>query len=123
MPFPTRYPGSTLLACPKHSTNVPFSVGVAVPLSVDGKEVALGSNPVPELAVKTLLGPQIEVEFVLCIRRHSLFPPSLQMAFPPTLQMVNPLLSPVTLQVKVKISPGQVGGAGMNCPVTSPEGE
>ena len=123
MPFPTRYPGSTLLASPKHSTNVPSSAGVAVALSVDVKEVALGSNPVPELAVKTLLGPQIEVELALCIRGHSLFPPSLQVAFPPTLQMVIPLLSPVILQVKVKVSPEQEGGAGVNCPVTSPEGE
>ena len=115
MPFPTRFPGSILLASPKHSTNVPFSAGAAVPLSVEVKEVALAPNPAPELAVKTLLGPQIEDEVVLCTRGHSLFPS--------TLQMVIPLMSPVTVQVKVKVSPGQVGGAAVNCPVTSPEGE
>ena len=33
--------------------------------------------------------------------------------------MVLPLISPVTVQLKVKVSPGQVGGAAVNCPVTS----
>ena len=94
-----------------------------MPLSVDVKEVALAPNSAPELAVKTLLGPQIEDELVLCTRGHSLFPPSLQVVFPPTLQMVIPLMSPATVQVKVNVSPGQVGGATVNCPVTSPEGE
>ena len=54
------FPGSTLLAGPKHSTSVPFITGVAVPLSVDVKEVALVPNPIPDLAVKLSLGPQIE---------------------------------------------------------------
>ena len=59
------FPGSTLLAGPKHSTSVPFSAGSAVPLSVDVKEVALVPNPLPGLAVKLSLGPQIEEEFDL----------------------------------------------------------
>ena len=123
MLFPTRFQGSVLVASPKHSTSVPSSAEVAVPLSVDLKEVALAPNPAPELAVKTLLGPQIEDEVVLCTRGHSLFPPPLQVVLPATLQMVTPLMSPVTVQVKVKVSPGQVGRAAVNCPVTSPEDE
>ena len=59
------FPGSTLLAGPKHSTSVPFSAGSAVPLSVDVKEVALVPNPVLGLAVKLSLGPQIGEEFDL----------------------------------------------------------
>ena len=115
--FPTRFPGFTLLAGPKHSTIVPLSPGSAVPLSVDVKEVALvpGPNSAPELAVKTWPGPQIEDELALCTKTHSLLPP--------TVQVVNPVTLPVTLQVKVKVSPGQVEGAGVNCPVTSPENE
>ena len=97
--FPTRFPGFTLLAGPKHSTNVPFSAGFAVPLSVDVKEVAgvSGPNPALELAVKTRPGPQIEDDIDLCTKTHSLLPP--------TLQVVNPLLAPVTLQVKLKVPP------------------
>ena len=54
--LPTLFPRSTLLADPLHSTSVPFSAEVAVPLSVDVKEVAVvpGPKPVPALAVKTL---------------------------------------------------------------------
>ena len=110
---PTLFPKSTLLAGPKHSTSVPFSAEVAVPSSVDVKEVAFVSNPVPGLAVKALLGPQIDEDDDLCCREHSLLPP--------TLQVVNPFMSPVTVHLKVKVSPGQVGGGGMNCPATSPE--
>ena len=110
--FPTLFPGSTLLAGPKHSTSTPFSVGVAVPLSVDLKEVALPPKPIPELAVKTKPGPQIEDELDPCTKTHSLFPP--------TLQVVIPFMSPPTVQVKVKVLPGQVGGAAVNCPATSP---
>ena len=33
--------------------------------------------------------------------------------------MVKPFMSPVTVQLKVKVSPGQVG-AVVNCPVTIP---
>ena len=80
---------------------------VAVPLSVDEKEVALVvPNPVAPLAVKASLGLQVG-EFDPCCREHSLLP------F--TLQKVNPFLSPVTLHLKVKVSPGQVGGAAVNC--------
>ena len=87
-----------------------------MPLSVDVKEVAVvpGPNPALEVAVKTFLGPQIVDEIDLCTRGHSLCPPSLQVAFPPTLQVVDPLMFPVTLQVKVNVSPGQVRGAGVN---------
>ena len=56
---------------PKNSTSVPSSEKVAVPLSVVVKEVALDvPNPVPDLAVKVSLGPQIEEEVVLCGRAH-----------------------------------------------------
>ena len=59
------FPGSMLLAGPKHSTSIPFIVGSTVPLSDDVKEVALVPNPVPDLAVKRSLGPQKEEEFDL----------------------------------------------------------
>ena len=112
------FPGSTLLAGPKHSTSVPSSAGVAVPFSVDEKEVALVPNPVPGLAVKASSGPQIDVEVISrCNREHSRVIPSA------TLQRVVPLMSPVTVHLKVKVSPGQVGRAGMNCPATSPESD
>ena len=102
-----------MLAGPKHSTGVPFNAVVAVPLSVDEKEVALVvPNPVTPLAVKASLGLQLG-EVDPCRRAHSLVPP--------TLQMVNPFLSPVTIHLKVKVSPGQVGRGAVNCPATSPE--
>ena len=44
---------------PKHSTSVPFSAGVAVPLRVDEKEVPLVPNPVPDVTMKGLPGPQV----------------------------------------------------------------
>ena len=110
--FPTMFPGFTLLAGPKHSTSVPFSVGSAVPLSVDVNEVALVPKPVLGLDVKTSLGPQRDENVDVCTRVHSLIPP--------TLQVVTPLMSPVTLHLKVKVSPGQVGGAAVNCPTTLP---
>ena len=100
-----------MLAGPKHSTSVPFSVVFAVPLSVDEKEVAFVPNPVLDLAVKASLGSQVG-EVDPCCRTHSLLP------F--TLQVVNPFLSPVTVHLKVKVSPGQVGGAAVNCAATSP---
>ena len=59
------------MAGPKHSTSVPFSAGVAVPLSVDVKEVALVvPNPAPDMAVKALLGPQIEEDVNVCTNIH-----------------------------------------------------
>ena len=84
---------------------------LAVPLSVDVKEVAVVPNPVPDLAVKTSRGPQMEEDVDRCTRIHSLLPP--------TLQMVIPFMSPVTVHLKVKVSSGQVGGAAVNCPATS----
>lgn len=101
--------GSALLAGPKHSNSVPFRAGNPVPLSVDEKKELFDPNPVPDIA---LPGPQIREEFVLCIRIHSLLP------F--TLQMVNPSMFPVTVHLKVKVSPEQVGKAAIICPVTSP---
>ena len=113
MLFPTLFSASLDNAGPKHSTTVRSSVEVAVLLSVDEKEVAFVPNPVTLLAVKALPGPHVDVvSAVLCPSRHSLLPP--------TLQMVIPLTSPVTLHVTVKISPGQVGRATVNCPVTTP---
>ena len=95
---------------PKHSATVPFC---AVPLSADEKEVAFVPNPVPVVTVKGLPDPQGPGEFaIVCSSEHSLLP------F--TLQMVIPLMFPVTVHLKVKVSPGQVGGGAVNCPVTSP---
>ena len=109
---PTVFPASLDKAGPKHSTRVSLSMEVAVPLSVDEKE---RPNPVPILAVKTLLGPHVDMApAVLCARIHSLLP------F--TLQMVTPLLSPLTVHLNMKVSPGQMGGAAVNCPATSPRG-
>ena len=111
--FPTTFSVFTLLSGPKHSTSVPFSVGAAVTLRVDVKEVAsLFVNSVPDLALKLSLGPQVEEKVHLWKRLHSLLP------F--TLQMVNPFMSPVTVHLNVKVSPGQVGGAAINCPATPP---
>ena len=110
--LPTLFSSRTLLAGPKHSTNVPFSAGVAVPLSVDEKEVALVPNPVKDVAVKASPGPQRMELVVLCERLHS------SLVLFPTLQLVNPFMSPVTVHLKVKVSPGQVGGAAVNCPAT-----
>ena len=56
---------------------------------------------------------QLVVEVDICDRVHRLLPP-------PTLQMVIPFMSPVTVHLKVKVSPGQVGGGAVNCAVTSP---
>ena len=111
----TLFPRFTLLAGPKHSTSVPSSSEVAVPLSVDEKEVAPVPNPVPDLAVNVSLGPQIEEEVDRCTRVHSLLLP--------TLQMVIFIMLPPTVHVKVKVSPGQVGGAAVNCAATSPGGK
>ena len=94
----------------KHSISVPSSVGVAVAVSVDEKEVAfITPNPVTGVAVKPH-GDTLPA--VVCARIHELLPP--------TLQVVCPFLSPVTVHLKVKVSSGQVGGAAVNCPATSP---
>ena len=111
MLFPTLFPESLEKAGPKHSTSEPFSVEVAVPLSVDEKEVAFVPNPVPVVTVKGLPDPQGRgASAILCSKVHSLLPT--------TLQVVSPSSSPVTLQIKVKVSPGQVGGAAVSCPAT-----
>ena len=107
------FPGSTLLAGPKHSTSISSSASVAVSLSVDEKEVAfVVPNPVPGVALKLLFGPQVAVEVDIRGRVHRL-------RLPPTLQIVTPLIPP-TLHAKEKVSPGQVGRGAMNCPATSP---
>ena len=103
-----------MLAGPKHSTSVPSIAGIAVPLRVDEKDGPLVPNPLPVLAVKVSLGSQL-VEVDLCTRTHSLLP------F--ILQTVTPFMSPVTVQLKVKVLPGQIGGAAANCPITSPGGK
>ena len=112
--LPTIFSAVLLRSGPKHSTSVPFSAGVVVPLSVDEKEVALVPNPVSGIALKAPPDPHVAVApAVLCERIHSLLPS--------TLQRVTPLLSPPTVQLIVKLPPGQVGGAAVNHPATSPE--
>ena len=103
-----------MLFGPKHSTSIPSSAGDAVPLSVDKKELEIDiPNPVPDLAVKAPSCQQRVEEVDLCTRGHVEFP----LLF--TLQTVNPLMSPITVQLKVKVSPGQVG-AVVNCPTAFP---
>ena len=100
-------------AGPKHSNSVPFSERVALPLSVDEKKVVLVPNPISVTTVKGLSAPHgTGAPAVLCTRGHSLLPP--------TLQMVIPFMFPVTLHLNVNASPGQVGGAAVNCAATSP---
>ena len=115
--FPTLFPESTVEAGPKHSTSVPPSTESAVALSVDVKR-PLDPNSLSCVAVKARLpslGPQVTVEVDICARVQRLV-----LLF--TLQrVVPPLLSPVTVHLKVKVSPGQVGGGAVNCPATSPE--
>ena len=107
--FPTIFPTTWPTSRPKHSTSVPSSAGIAVPLSVDENEVAFVPNPVPVVTVKGLPDPQGRGSFgVVCGKEHSMLPP--------TFQRVSPVLSPVTLHLKVKVSPGQVGGGAVNCP-------
>ena len=113
--LPTLFPGSREALGPKHSTSLPSSAGDSVVLSVDVKEAAFVPNPASGVAVKAsflLLGPQFSVEVDRCARVHRLL-------LPPTLQMVVPL--PLTVHLKVMVPPGQVGGAGKNCPATLPE--
>ena len=59
------------------------------------------------------LGTHIAVEVDICSRGHRLL-------LAPTLQMVTPSMFPVTLHLKVKVSPGQVDGGAVNCPVAIP---
>ena len=104
----------------KHSTSVPSSTGSAVALSVDVKG-PLVPNPLSDIAVKRWLVPlgmQVLVTPVVrCDRAHRL----LLLLLPSTLQMVVPVIAPVTVHLKVKVSLGQVGGGAVSCPVTWPE--
>ena len=78
-------------------------------VSLDEKKGPFVPNPASGKAVKPL---QKAMSPDLCTRRHS--------RFPLTLQVVSPLLSPVTVHLKVKVSPGQVGGGAVSCPATLP---
>ena len=109
----TLFPGSTLLAGPKHSTSVPSSAESAVPLNVDVNNGLFVPNPVSDLAVNVF--PQTAMDAALCNRIHKMLPP--------TLQIVTPFMFPTTVHLKVKVSPGQVGGAAVNCPATSSGGK
>ena len=51
---PTKFPAPLEKAGPKHSTSVPFSVGIAVAFRIDVKKVAFVPNPVPVLTMKGL---------------------------------------------------------------------
>ena len=105
---------SLLVPGPKHSTSVPFSVKVAVPLSVDVNKGPFVPNPFPGLAVKASSGPHMVGLSCVdsCNRTHSLLP------F--TLQMVIRLMSPTTVHSKVKTFSGHVAGAVVNCLPVSP---
>ena len=99
-----------MFAGPKHSTS---TAEVAVPLRVDENLGPLLAKPVPGIDMKTLLTPQVMAEErAPCTRAQS--------KLPFILQVVNPFLSPVTVQLKVKVSPRQVRGAAVSCPATSP---
>ena len=78
-------------------------------LSVDVKG-PLAPNPLSDIAVKRGLVPLgmqvLAAPIVRCDRAHRLLLPLL---LPFTLQTVVPLMSPVTVHLKVKVSPGQVG--------------
>ena len=113
--LPTMFPEAIELSGPKHLTSMPFSMESAVALNVDVNKVAFVSpNPVSRIAVKASPGPQVAVPPAdKCPRSHKILLLS-------TLQRVSPLVSPVTLQLKIKVSPGQVGGAAVNCAATLP---
>ena len=107
------FPNTVPLSLSRHSTSVSSSERVAVPLSVDVKEGPFVPNPVPAVAVKAFPGPHEDVPpGVPCARAQALLPP--------TLQMVIPFLSPVTVQVKLKVSLGQVAEDPVNCAEISP---
>jgi len=94
--------------CSKHSTNVPSSAIVAIPLSVDSRIREFNSGVV-DVALKAPPGPQVSLSSRPTM--HSLPPPTLQMV---SLEMTS------TVHMKQKVSLGQVGGAAINCPPTSP---
>jgi len=113
--LPTLFPESKEAPGPKHSTTVPFNTGSAVALSVDVKgPLAPRPNPLSGIAVKARLPSlvsQVTVAVDICIRVQRLL-----LLF--TLQRVVPL--PATVHLKVKVSPGQVGGGAVSCPATTP---
>ena len=113
--FPTLFSESSVES--KHSTSTPSSTESAVALSVDVKG-PFDPNPLSDIAVKRWLVPlgiQVLVAPVVrCDRAQRL-------VLPFTLQTVVPLMTPTTVHLKVKVSPGQVGGAAMSCPATWPE--
>ena len=113
--FPTMFPGAVELTGPKHSTRMPLRLESALALSVDVNEGAFSSpNPVTGVAVYRLPGPHWPtVPDDICGREQNL-------VLLATLQSVVPNMVPLTVQVKVMVSSGQVGGAGVNCPATSP---
>ena len=107
------FPNKVPVSLSRHSTSVSSNERVAVPLSVDVKEGPFVPNPVPLVAVKAFPGPHKDVApTVSCAR--------LQPPLPPTLHRVIPFLPPVTVQVKLKISLGQVAEGAVNCAETSP---
>ena len=107
------FPNKVPLFLSKHSTSVSSSERVAVPLNVDVKEGPFVPNPVPAVAVKAFSGPHEDVPPGVSYARA-------QALLPPTLQIVIPFLSPVTVQVKLKVSLGQVAEDAVNCAETSP---
>ena len=116
--FPTLFSESRVES--KHSTSVPFSTESAVALSVDVKgPLVPGPNPLSGIAWKGWLVPLgiqvLRLVPVKCDRGHRLV---LLLLLPFTLQTVVPVMSPVTVHLKVKVSPGQVGGGAVNCPAT-----
>jgi len=92
----------------KHSTNVPSSAIVAIPLSVDTWEREFDSGVV-DVAVKAPPGPQVSLSSR----------PMMHSLVPPTLQMVSLEMTP-TVHMKEKVSLGQVGGGAVNCPQIPP---
>lgn len=105
------FPNTVPVSLSRHSTSVSSNEKVAVPLSVDVKEGPFVPNPVPPVAVKAFSGPHKAVAPIVSCAR-------VQVLLPPTLQRVS--LIPVTVQVKLKISLGQVVEGAVNCAEISP---
>lgn len=62
VPLPTMFPGCTLLSGPKHSNSILSILELAVPFRDEENEGPLVPNPIPDLAVKSLSGPQTDEE-------------------------------------------------------------
>ena len=58
-----------MLSGSKQSNSIPSTVELVVPLSVDENEIVVVPNPIPDLAVKSLSGPQTEEKEVDLCRR------------------------------------------------------